>query len=128
MKLRLWLPNGPVAVVDDPFWSVLRPGSGYHRPACFAAIDAGVDIPTDTYNRSDSKASQYQWQLWDGNGGEMGANDTAILPLEVDELKPNGCRWCGSPEGVWWAGWCGVCLAHLEGDWVLTQEEEDAEE
>ena len=41
-------------------------------------------------------------------------------------MKPNGCRWCGSPEGVGWAGWCGVCLAHLEDNWVLTQDEEDA--
>ena len=40
-------------------------------------------------------------------------------------MMPNGCRWCGSTEGVGWAGWCGVCLAHLEDNWVLTQEEEE---
>ena len=86
MKLVLYL-GGPRAVVDDPFWSCIVPGSspGYHRPACYVAIDAGVDIPADTYKRADPKVSQYQWPIWDGKGRSIGENVTAILPMEVDE-------------------------------------------
>ena len=85
MKLRLWLPDGPVTVAEDPFWGVLRPGYSYHRPACYAAIDAGVDIPSDTYHKADLKVSQYEWSWGNEKGRETGKNDTAILPVEVDE-------------------------------------------
>lgn len=83
MKLRLWLPDGPVTVGDDPTWSCLW--TDHRRPACFVAIDAGVDIPQDTYTRADPEVSQYQWTSWNEKGLRIGDNDTALLPLEVDE-------------------------------------------
>ena len=85
MKLKLWLPDGPIAVADDVFWGVLRPGHSYHRPACFVAIDAGVGIPSDTYHKADLKVSQYEWSWGNGKGRKTGMNNTALLPLEVDE-------------------------------------------
>ena len=72
-------------VIDDPYWSCQRKEPGYPRPACYAALDAGVKIPGNTYDDADPEASQYQIPIWDESGRSMGKNETAILPLEVDE-------------------------------------------
>ena len=84
MKLRLWLPDGPRAIKDERFWCYSDPLGG-KRNACAVALEYGFVIPVNTYKEADHRVSQVVWRSWISTPKLIGTNDTAILPLEVDE-------------------------------------------
>lgn len=79
----LWL-GGPEMEPTDKHWHEVKVSNVFghfiHYSACWLAEQAGARIPSNTYDNADPAVSQHPFTY-----KEVGTNDTAILPLEVDE-------------------------------------------
>ena len=81
MKLVAYL-GGPRVRPGDFYWCYRR--GHCVEGLCGAAVRAGADIPADTYLEADPQVSAFEC-VTAYDRVVVGANPTAILPLEVTE-------------------------------------------
>ncbi len=74
-RWQFWL-GGPQAFDGISLWYTIEDYRTIY--GCLLAESVGIEIPKETFNGSEPLISQY---VEEGRG----YNDTAILPLEIDE-------------------------------------------